>query len=153
MSTKGCILYYDKQKTYFGKLQKVTIKTLDSREPGKLSFNQAGKYNGLSWVIHCFDEAMRFNDETPASTLFSYLWWFLTVVRGQYVAERKVLSFEKLTFGQELVEWADREQVQATYVSVDNVYRLKNNMPCYQRYRIFFYPEKFEICNFLWKNE
>ena len=79
---KGCILYYDKQKTYFWKLQKVTIKTLDSREPGKLSFNQAGKYNGLSWVIHCFDEAMRFNDESPASTLFSYLWWFLSVVRG-----------------------------------------------------------------------
>ena len=28
---KGCMLYYDKQKTYFGKLKRVTIRTLDSR--------------------------------------------------------------------------------------------------------------------------
>ena len=32
---------------------------------------------------------------------------------------------------QKLLEWALREQVKGTYVTVENVYRLKNNMPCY----------------------
>ena len=130
---KGCQLYYDQQKSYFGQLQRICRSELDSREPGKLSFNLAGKYNGLSWVVHCFDKAMLFNDETSASTLYSYIWWFLSVARGWYVAERKALSFKKVTFGQELVEWTDRKQVEATYVTIDNVYRLKNNMPCYGR--------------------
>ena len=49
---KGCQLYYDQQKTYFGQLERVSSTVSDSREPGKLSFNQAGKYNGLwSYIV------------------------------------------------------------------------------------------------------
>ena len=128
---KGCQLYYDQQKTYFGQLERVPSRKLHSIEPGKLSYNLAGKYNGLSWVVHCLDKAMSFDDDTPASIMYSYLWWFLSVVRGWYVAERKAVSFNKITFGQRPVEWANREQVKGTYVTVQNVYRLKNNMPCY----------------------
>ena len=73
---------------------------LHSIEPGKLSHNLAGKYNGLSWVVHCLDKAMSFEDETPASIMYSYLWWFLSVVQDWYVAERKAVSFNKITFGQ-----------------------------------------------------
>ena len=63
---------------------------------------------------------------------YSYLWWFLSVFQGWYVEERKAVSLKKITFGQKLVEWDNREQVKGTYVTVENVYRLKKkNMRCY----------------------
>ena len=36
---KGCQLYYDQQKTYFGQLERVPTRMLHSIEPGKLRHN------------------------------------------------------------------------------------------------------------------
>ena len=66
----GCKAYYKKQMTYFKGLHRVKGKRVstNSIEPGKLSYNLEGKYNGLPWIRQCLDKAMTFTPNTPAST-------------------------------------------------------------------------------------
>ena len=70
----GCKAYLKQQKTFFKHLHRVKgcRQTTNSVEPGKLSYNLEGKYNGLSWVKLCFDKAMSFTHKTPASTKYTY---------------------------------------------------------------------------------
>ena len=69
---KCCQLYYDNQRAIFKQLKRVKRKVFESQEPGKLSNKLPGKYNGLAWVIHCFDCALFFGRDTPAAILYSY---------------------------------------------------------------------------------
>ena len=62
---KCCQLYYDNQRAIFKQLKRVKRHVFESKEPGKLSYKLPGKYNGLAWVIHCFDCAVSFDIETP----------------------------------------------------------------------------------------
>lgn len=67
-------LYYNTQAKIFRHIKKIKKRpSMDSREPGSTSFNKAGIYNGLSWVLLCIGAAMNFNDDTKASTLYSYV--------------------------------------------------------------------------------
>ena len=71
---KGCELYYENQRAIFKQLKKTKRKSMVSLEPGKLSYKQPGKYNGLAWVIQCFDAALSFDKETSAAVLHSFFW-------------------------------------------------------------------------------
>ena len=71
---KCCEMYYAKQRRIFKRLKRVKRNVDQLEGPGKTAYNLPGKYNGLSWVIHCFDSAMAFNKDTPAKVLHSYLW-------------------------------------------------------------------------------
>ena len=76
-------LYFNTQARIFRHIKKIKKRpSMDSREPGSTSFNEAGIYNGLSWVLLCFGTAMKFNDDTKACILYSYMWWFLSITRG-----------------------------------------------------------------------
>ena len=57
----------------FKKLKKKKKRQKHDDEPGNTGFNEAGIYNGLTWVLLCLGTAMKFNEETMASTLYSYL--------------------------------------------------------------------------------
>ena len=71
---KGSQLYYEKQRAIFKQLKKVKRKAVGSQEPGKLSYKQPGQYNGIAWIIQCFDAALSFDKETSAAVLHSYFW-------------------------------------------------------------------------------
>ena len=61
-------LYYSQQRNHFRKIRPITKKTCSSSQlPGKTSFKQAGIYNGLPWVLLCFDTAIKLNDQTKKS--------------------------------------------------------------------------------------
>ena len=70
----GCNAYLKQQKKFFKDLHRVkgARESTNSVEPGKLAYDLEGKYNGLAWVKHCFDKAMSFTHETPASTKYGY---------------------------------------------------------------------------------
>ena len=70
----GCKAYLKQQKTFFKDLHRVkgSRESTNSDEPGKLSYNLEGKYNGLPWVKHCFHKAMSFTHKTPAATKYSF---------------------------------------------------------------------------------
>ena len=66
-------LYYSQQRNHFRKIRPIKKKTCSgSQLPGKTSFKQPGMYNGLPWILLCFDAASKFNDQTKPSTLYSY---------------------------------------------------------------------------------
>ena len=68
-------LYVKTQMKVFKNLQKIKKRTgMESMEPGNTSFSEAGIYNGLPWVLLCLGRAINFNDDTMASTLYSYMW-------------------------------------------------------------------------------
>ena len=71
---KGCQLYYENQRAIFKQLKKAKRKVVGSLEPGKLSYKQPGKYNGIAWMIQCFDAAIAFDEKTPAAVVHSYFW-------------------------------------------------------------------------------
>ena len=68
-------LYHKSQMKIFKllKKKKKRKKTNDDDEPGNTGFNEAGIYNGLTWVLLCLGTAMKFDEETIASTLYSFL--------------------------------------------------------------------------------
>ena len=69
----ACELYYQQQRQIFKHLKPVKKKSCrDTLIPGKTSYNQAGIYNGLAWILLCFDTATKFDKKTKASTLYSY---------------------------------------------------------------------------------
>ena len=65
-------LYYKSQMNIFKHLKKVKKRPNPDGEPGSTSFNDAGIYNGLTWVLLCLGTAMKFDKETKATTLYSY---------------------------------------------------------------------------------
>lgn len=79
-----CMIYYRKQQKYFKDLKPVrfNIDRVTPRIPSNTSRTQAGIYNGLPWVIHCLETALGFDSKTSASSLYSYFWWFISVLRG-----------------------------------------------------------------------
>ena len=77
-----CLLYQKMQKKYFKGLKRIQKSKTSSLSPGKTSYNQPGKFYGLTWIITCIDKALTFNKDTSASILYSYFWWFLSITRG-----------------------------------------------------------------------
>ena len=76
-------LYYKQQRNHFQKIRRIRKRTYANIElPGKTSYNQAGHYNGLPWVLLCLNAAFKFDEKTKPSTLYSFFWWFLSIVRG-----------------------------------------------------------------------
>ena len=66
-------LYLTSQRNYFKGFRPIKDVTCpDSELPGKTTYNQPGIYNGLQWVLLCFEAALQFDSTTPASTLLSY---------------------------------------------------------------------------------
>ena len=69
----ACELYYQQQRQIFKHLKPVRKGSCrDTKMPGKTGYNQAGIYNGLAWVLLCLDTAVKFDENTKASTLYSY---------------------------------------------------------------------------------
>ena len=66
----ACELYYQQQRQIFKHLTPLKKKSCrDTQMPGKTSYNEAGIYNGLSWVLLCLDTAVNFDASTKASVL------------------------------------------------------------------------------------
>ena len=125
-------LYYQQQRQIFKHLKPVRRGSCrDTMMPGKTGYNQAGIYNGLAWVLLCLDTAVKFDENTKASTLQSYFQQFLSTTRGQYIGERLCVSLRKLTIGIKYVAWADRKKVKATIVMVDDIWRRKTSLQAY----------------------
>ena len=128
----ACELYYHQQRQIFKHLKPVRKKSCrDTLMPGKTSYNQAGIYNGLAWILLCLDTAIKFDKNTKASTLYSYFQQFLSTTRGWYIGERLSVALRKLTIGIKYVAWADRKEVKATYVLVDDIWRRKTSLQAY----------------------
>ena len=66
-------LYVASQRNYFKSLKPIKdVTCADSELPGKTNYNEPAIYNGLQWVLLCFEAAMGFDDKTPALTLLGY---------------------------------------------------------------------------------